>query len=216
MPELRDSDWDWDEFIARNNNDLVATWGNLANRVLSFAYKHWDGVVPDPVELRPADKEIIKVVENGFHTVGESLETVHLRAALSEALRLASEVNKYLDTASPWFEIKTDKNSAAKTIYTAIRVIDSLKLLFAPFIPFSSERLHSYLGFTQPLFGEQYVEAQKDNLGTHNTLRYRPPQPGWRWAPSNLQPGQRLEPPAPLFKKLEPTLAEEERKRLGK
>ena len=59
MPEFRDSDWDWDEFIARNNNDLVATWGNLANRVLSFAYKHWDGLVPDPGELRPADKEII-------------------------------------------------------------------------------------------------------------------------------------------------------------
>jgi len=215
MPELRDSDWDWAEFIARNNNDLVATWGNLANRALSFAYKHWDGIVPEPGELRPADKEIINVVENGFQTVGEHLEAVRLRAALSEALRLASEVNKYLDTASPWFEIKTDKEAAAKSIYTALRVIDSLKILFAPFIPFSSESLHSYLGYTRPLFGEQYIEEQHDKLGTHNTLRYRPPQTGGRWEPSNLQPGQRLEPPAPLFKKLEPALAEEERRRLG-
>jgi methionyl-tRNA synthetase len=216
MPELRDSDWDWDEFIARNNNELVATWGNLANRVLSFAYKHWDGLVPDPGELRPADTAIIATVESGFQTVGEQLEAVHLRPALSEALRLAAEVNKYLDTASPWFEIKTDKNAAAKTIYTAIRVIDSLKLLFAPFVPFSSERLHTYLGYTQPLFGEQYVEAQPDNLGVHNTLRYRPPISGGRWEPSGLQPNQPLKQPAPLFKKLEPVLANEERKRLGK
>ena len=217
MPELRDSDWDWDEFIARNNNDLVATWGNLANRVLSFAYNHWDGFVPDPDELRQADKEIIKVVERGFLTIGEHLEAVRLRSALSEALRLASEVNKYLDTASPWFEIKTDKSSAAKTIYTALRVIDSLKLLFAPFIPFSSERLNTYLGFTEPLFGEQYIEEQQDDLGVHNTLRYCPPQPGGHWEPSKLQPGQHLKQPAPLFKKLvDPHLADEERKRLGK
>ena len=215
MPELKDSDWDWDEFIARNNNELVATWGNLANRVLSFAYKHWDGFVPDPGELRPADQEILTTVENGFNTVGEQLEVIHLRAALYEALRLAAEVNKYLDTASPWFEIKSDKAAAAKTIYTALRVIDSLKLLFAPFIPFSSERLNTYLGFSQPLFGEQYIEEQRDELGAHNTLRYRPPQSGGSWKPSNLHPGQRLEQPAPLFKKLEPELAEEERRRLG-
>jgi len=216
MPELRDSDWDWDEFIARNNNELVATWGNLANRVLSFAYKHWEGQVPEPGELRQADKNIITLVENGFRSVGEHLEAVRLRAALTEALRLASEVNKYLDTTSPWFEIKSDKLAAAKTIYTALRVIDSLKVLFAPFVPFSSERLHTYLGYTEQLFGEQYVEEQADSLGTHNTLRYWPPEHGGCWEPSGLRPGQPLVQPAPLFKKLEPSLAEEERNRLGK
>ena len=95
-------------------------------------------------------------------------------------------------------------------------MIDLLKLLFAPFVPFSSERLHTYLGYTQPIFGEQYLEEQRDNLGVHNTLRYRPPQSGGRWEPSNLQPGQPLVQPAPLFKKLEPVLAVEERNRLGK
>jgi methionyl-tRNA synthetase len=172
--------------------------------------------VPEPGELRQADKDIITLVEAGFQSVGEHLEAVRLRAALYEALRLASEVNKYLDTASPWFEIKNDKLSAAKTIYTALRVIDSLKVLFAPFVPFSSQHLHTYLGYTEPLFGEQYVEQQQDSLGTHNTLRYRPPQPGGCWEPSGLRPGQSLLQPAPLFRKLEPVLAEEERKRLGK
>ena len=111
---------------------------------------------------------------------------------------------------------RRDKAAAAKSIYTALRVIDSLKVLFAPFVPFSSERLNTYLGYTQPLFGEQYIEQQSDKLGAHNTLRYRPPQPGGRWEPSHLQPGQRLVQPAALFKKLEPALAEDERNRLGK
>jgi methionyl-tRNA synthetase len=216
MPELKDSDWDWDEYVARNNNELVATWGNLANRTLPFAYKHWDGRVPDPGELRTIDKEIIATVEDGFRTIGEHLEAVHLRAALSEALRLAKEGNKYQDTTSPWFEIKSDKNEAAKSIYTALRIVDNLKVLFSPFLPFSSERLHRYLGYTQPLFGEQYIEAQQDSLGTHNTLRYRPPMPGGNWEPPSLQPGQLLETPAPLFKKLDPEVANQERERLGK
>jgi methionyl-tRNA synthetase len=215
MPELRDSDWDWDEFIARNNNDLVATWGNCVNRILPFVQKHFEGLVPEPGELRPADHEIIAQVEAGFRTVGEQLDGVHLRAALSEALRLASEVNKYQHSTAFWNEIKADKAEAAKSIYTSLRVIDSLKILFAPFLPFSSERLHTYLGYTQPLFGEQYIEPQQDHLGVHNVLRYRPAVGGGRWEPSSLQPGQRLGEPAPLFKKLEPALAEQERARLG-
>jgi methionyl-tRNA synthetase len=147
--------------------------------------------------------------------VGEQLDGVHLRAALSEALRLASEVNKYQHSTAFWNEIKADKAEAAKSIYTSLRVIDSLKILFAPFLPFSSERLHTYLGYTQPLFGEQYIEPQQDHLGVHNVLRYRPAVGGGRWEPSSLQPGQRLGEPAPLFKKLEPALAEQERARLG-
>ncbi len=76
---------------------------------------------------------------------------MHLRAGLQEAVRLATEVNKYLDTTAPWFEIKNDKSQAAKSIYTSLRAIDSLKVLFAPFLPFTSERLHSYLWLLQPL-----------------------------------------------------------------
>src|SRR5512141_1781709 len=84
MPENHDSDWDWKEFVLRNNGELVATWGNLANRVLAFCYKHWDGHVPDidPVSLRPADLELLSTIEAGFEVVGEQLDAVHLRAAL--------------------------------------------------------------------------------------------------------------------------------------
>lgn len=215
MPESKDTDWDWQDFLNRNNNELVATWGNLANRVLSFAFKHWDGQVPSPNELRSADKKIIAAIEAGFSTVGEQLNEVHLRAALFEAMRLAGEVNKYLDETAPWFEIKTDKAAAATTVYTALRAIDSLKVLFSPFLPFTSNRLHTYLGYKDFLFGEQFVQTRQDDLGEHDVLRYNDTLAHGRWEPSQLPPGQALEKPAPLFRKLDESIVAEERSRLG-
>jgi methionyl-tRNA synthetase len=215
MPENRDTDWSWSGFLARNNNELVATWGNLANRVLSFAFKHWGGIVPAPMELRPADSEIISTIESGFEKVGALYDGVKIRAALSETMRLASESNKYLDQAAPWKEIKTDKDSAGTTIYTALRVIDSLKVLFSPILPFTCERLHTFLGYDEPLFGIQKIEEVKDNLGTHRVLRYFQQNATGRWEPSQLLPGRELQKPEPLFRKLDENIIEEERARLG-
>jgi methionyl-tRNA synthetase len=247
MPENKDSDWDWSEFVARNNNELVATWGNLANRVLSFCYKNWEGNVPDvdPSALRPTDLDLLAVIENGFNTVGAELEGVRLRSAIGEAMKLATAVNVYLDVQAPWSAIKTDRDAAAKTIYTALKAIDSLKILFAPFLPFTSEHLHGFLGYETPIFGEQYTEDVIDSLGTHRVLRYRnsalpkehrigmngaggtdassphgeAPLDGEAptyWKPSDLKPGAKLNQPGPLFKKLEDKVVEEERARLGK
>ena len=215
MPESKDTDWDWQDFLNRNNNELVATWGNLANRVLSFAYKHWEGVVPTPGELRPQDQEILSVVESGFDEIGEQIDGVHLRAGLQEAVRLATEVNRYLDTTAPWFEIKDDKSQAAKSIYTSLCAIDSLKVLFAPFLPFSSERLQHTFGYAEPVFGVQTLESVQDDLGEHTVLRYLPDQASGKWEPSQLQPGQVLNKPEPLFRKLDDSIVAEERARLG-
>lgn len=217
MPENKDSDWDWAEFVARNNNELVANWGNLANRVLSFCYKNWDGHVPDVdiKTLRGSDLDLLAVIENGFLTVGKEIETVNLRSALSEALKLATNVNQYLDVNAPWSAVKTDKDSASKTIYTALKAIDSLKVIFSPFLPFTSEKLHGFFGYETPLFGEQYIEEVSDSLGTHTVLRYKGIE-GIQWKPSDLKPGAKLNQPGPLFKKLEESVIEEERARLGK
>ena len=105
MPENHDSDWDWAEFVARNNGELVATWGNLVNRVLSFCYKHWEGFIPSfsvdnkPVDVpfRQADQDLLAEIEAGFESVGNLLDSVKLRAALQEAFRLATRVKQYLD-----------------------------------------------------------------------------------------------------------------------
>ncbi len=217
MPENKDSDWDWAEFVARNNNELVATWGNLANRVLSFCYKHWEGHVPgiDVDKLRDADRELLKVIEAGFESVGAELESVRLRSALSETMKLASAVNQYLDQMAPWSAIKTDRDNAALTIYTALRAIDSLKILFAPFLPFTSQKLHEFLGYETPIFGKQFIEEKNDSLGSHAVLRYSPEE-GPSWQPSLLKPGAALNQPAPLYKKLDESVIEEERERLEK
>jgi methionyl-tRNA synthetase len=215
MPETRDSDFSWDDFVRRNNDELVATWGNLANRVLSFAYKHWDGIVPDPGELRPDDRDLLTQIESGFDTVGEHIEAVKLRSGLQEAMRLAREVNGYLDRA-PWFGvIKEDKASAATTVYTALRAIDSLKVLLAPFLPFSSERLHTTLGYEQPLFGEQHIETFQESSREHKALTYDPSPGTGRWEASELEAGGKFQKPTPLFKKLDDSLVEEERSHLG-
>lgn len=215
LPEARDSDFSWEDFVRRNNDVLVATWGNLANRVLSFAYKHWDGLVPQPGVLRAEDQALLNDIEAGFESVGGLIEEVKLRQALEEALRLAREVNGYLDRA-PWFGvIKEDKTVAATTVYTALRAVDSLKILFSPFLPFSSERLHENLGYSEPLFGELLIRSYEEKTRAHEALTYDGSTARGRWEPSELKAGQKLRQPGPLYRKLDEEVVEQERSRLG-
>jgi methionyl-tRNA synthetase len=216
MPESRDTDWDWADFQRRNNDELVATWGNLANRVLTFAYRNWDGRVPEPGELRPEDNELLAKAEQAFPAVGARFEAVQLRAALGEAMALAGEANRYLDTQAPWFQIKKDFAAAGKTVYTALRVIDSLKTLLAPILPFSSEELQAGFGYKNPLFGTQRIEPRTDSLGSQPVLVDDPTGAAGKWEPSRLEPGRPLAEPKPLFRKLLPDIVEQERARLGK
>ena len=115
-PETRDTEFGWEEFVERNNNELVATWGNLVNRMLGFATKRFDGQVPEPGTLDDADREIQTKVEGGFQTVGDLIAACKFRAALNAALALAREANVYLDRKAPWFQIKQDKAAAATTV----------------------------------------------------------------------------------------------------
>jgi methionyl-tRNA synthetase len=216
MPETKDTDWDWEDFYHRNNDELVATWGNLANRVLSFTYKNWDGKIPEPGELTSTDKDLLTAIETGFETVAREYDAVHLRAALAETMRLAGEVNKYLDTTAPWLTIKTDKQAAGRACYVALKAIDSLKMLFAPVLPFTCERLNTFFWGEKPLFGTQSTQAVEDELGEHKILTYHPEGGSGKWEPSKLAAGQALNQPQPLFKKLDVSIVEEERARLHK
>lgn len=216
MPETRDTDWLWEEFVHRNNDELVATWGNLANRVLSFAYKHFEGRVPIPGTLDDTDTALLNKIEAGFAPVGQLIAGCKFRAALGEVMALAREVNRYLDEKGPWFQIKTDRQAAGTTIYVALRAIDSLKMLFAPFLPFSSQRLHEYMGYEGSLFGRSYITTFTEPGGrVHQALCYDDSTATGVWLPSELPPGQPLRPPAPLFKKLPESVIAEEQARLG-
>lgn len=216
MPENRDTDWKWEDFIARNNGELLGKWGNLVNRVLKFAVKHFDSQVPDPVTLRDYDEELIAKIEAGFESVGEKLEAVKLRDALGEAMRLATEVNAYLDHA-PWFgkTIKEDKAAAATTIYTALRCIDNLKVLFAPFLPFTSEKVHHYLGYETPLFGALEIINLTESERSHNALVYHHDPDARFWEPSQLPVGQSLRQPEALIKKLDSDAVQAIREQMG-
>lgn len=203
-PETRDSDFMFDDFIRRNNDELVATWGNLVNRMLGFAYKRFDGVVPEPGAFGDLDHEILATVEAGFESVGALLEATKFKAAQKEAMRLAQAANVYLDRKAPWKTIKTDLTETATTVFVILQVIDSLKIIFAPFLPFTSQKVHEYLGDDSQLFGEITTQDYAEETRTHTALVYRGDAAVGAWKPSTLSTGQALRKPAPLFKKFDP------------
>jgi methionyl-tRNA synthetase len=215
MPETRDTDWLWDGFVRRNNDELVATWGNLAHRALTFAYRRFDGQVPTPEPLEDTDAHLLAQIEAGFEPIGQLLAGCKFRTALSQVMALAREANRYLDEKAPWFQIKENHEAAGTTIYVALRAIDSLKMLFAPFLPFSSERLHRYLGYEGTLFGRQYTATFEEGNRVHEALCYDDSGSTGAWKPSELPPGQVLREPEPLFRKLDESVVEEERARIG-
>jgi methionyl-tRNA synthetase len=221
-PETRDTEFAWEDFVERNNpvlstgegNELVATWGNLANRMLSFAYKRFDGHVPEPGELEEADRALLTQVEGGFETVGALYGACKFRAALNEALSLAREANGYLDRKAPWFQIKEDAAAAATTVYVILRVVDNLKTILAPILPHTAQQLHEYLGYDGQLFGTQHVVEYAEETRSHRALTYDHSGAIGSWAASALPAGQVLRAPAPLFKKLDESVVEEEYARL--
>ena len=208
LPETKDANFSWDEFVMRNNGELVAAWGNLVNRVLGFAYSRYEGKVPEPKELDDRDKGLLAEIAKGFPEVAKAYEEVRLRDALKEAMRLTREVNRYLDDKAPWTAFKVDKEQAGTSIFVAVRAIDSLKTLFAPVLPFSAEKVHRIFGGTEPLFGDIAIEARQEGTEAHEVLSYHPgaaEQEGRdRWAPSELAPGTPFAKPEPLYKVLEP------------
>jgi len=216
MPETRDTDWLWGDFVSRNNDELVATWGNLVNRALTFAYKRFDDKVPTPGPLADVDTQLLEKIKAGFGPIGELIAGCQFRAALREVMALAREANRYLEEKGPWFQIKEDAEAAGTSIYVALKAIDSLKVLFAPFLPFSSERLHQYLGYEGTLFGKSYTGMFTEEGGrVHEALCYDPDGATGAWRPSELAPGQALRQPEPLFKKLDESVVDEELARIG-
>jgi methionyl-tRNA synthetase len=216
MPETRDTYWLWDEFVHQNNKGLVGTWGNLAHRALTFAFKRFDGQVPTPEELDEVDTTLLGRIEEGFDSVGSLLAGCRFRTALAEVMDLAREANRYLEEKGPWFQIKEDRTAAGTTMYVVLKAIDSLKILFAPFLPFSSEQLHHYLGYEDKLFGQQYTDTFREEGGRiHQALCYDDSGAAGTWAPSELPAGRTLRKPEPLFETLDESVIAEERARLG-
>jgi methionyl-tRNA synthetase len=215
FPETHDSDFAWDGFLSRVNNELLAAWGNLVNRMLSFAYKRFDGKVPTFDKLTPEDETIIAQAEAGFEQIGKLIEQVNLREALKAAMDIVRDSNVYLDRRAPWKSIKADPADAARSVYTILRVIDNLKTILSPFLPFSAQEVHEYLGYDGQIFGDLKIVEYQESTRAHNGLVYDGSKAIGRWEKSNLKPGQALREPKALFVKLEPEIVEKERAYLG-
>ncbi|MSQ14841.1 MAG: methionine--tRNA ligase [Dehalococcoidia bacterium] len=190
MPEAADTDFSWREFVRRNNDELVATYGNLVHRVLTFTYRNFDGKVPDPGAFDDSSNAILRKAEDVSKTVAEHISLCHFREAIKTAMSLAQEANRYLDEKSPWKSIRSDRTEAATSLYIAISVITYLKTLLYPFLPFSSEKLHKLLG----------LEGMIRDKG---------------WVFELPAPGTQLAQPEALFVKLDDTTVEKETAKLG-
>lgn len=190
MPETGDSDFSWREFVRRANNELVATYGNLVHRVLSFAYRNFDGAVPSPGDLDSQSQTLLHEAGTMLNDMDGLLYHCRFKEAIREAMSLAQKTNRYLDNQAPWKTIEKDRQASARSIHTAISSLSALKTALYPFLPFSSEKLHSLLGF----------EGSLSEIG---------------WKFQLLAEGQKLRQPQPLFSKLDEDVVEQESGRLG-
>jgi methionyl-tRNA synthetase len=178
MPETRDADFSMDEFFRRNNAELVATYGNLVHRTLTFIQRYYDGQVPTVQGYAGPGPAVAERVDAAFSAVSAGLEAARFKDPLREAMALAQFGNRFFDERAPWRQVKENRAACAETLLDLLYVIDGLKVLFAPFLPFSSARLHALLGYEGELASQ-----------------------GWR---AQLPPpGQALPPPKPLFVKLD-------------
>ncbi len=202
-PETQDTDFTWAEFVRRTNDELVATWGNLVNRTLTNAYRNF-GAVPEPGPLQPVDQALLDSIPGRFEAVGAEIEAARFRSALATAIELARDANRYLNEAAPWKLIETDRERAGTILYVALRTVDNLKTLLAPFLPFSSQALHELLGYEGWLAGPlEFREVTEEGGETHTVLTGDYGTWVGSWAPSELPPGRELREPRPLFKKLD-------------
>jgi len=196
-PEARDTSFTWSEFFRRNNDELVATYGNLVNRVLSLTQRYGSGVVPDPGPFDDDDREMLAHAHAAFAAIGGLIEGVHLKEAINAVMALAAEFNRYLERKKPWETGKSDAERTRTTLYVALQGLHALRLLFAPFIPFSAQQVHLMLGYVGG-------DPNGANGGVADEV----------WEYRDLAPGRALPKPKPLFRKLDETQLAEEMERL--
>ncbi|MBI2964794.1 MAG: methionine--tRNA ligase [Chloroflexi bacterium] len=185
MPETSDSDFTWDGFYSRNNDELVGTLGNFVHRVLSLIARNFDGKVPDPGEMDQADHAALEACDIALRDAAAGLSGRRFRDGLRAFMELAQHGNRYVDGKAPWQSIKTDRARTATTLWVGLNVIATLRTVIYPYLPFSSEKLHALLGEPATV------------LST-----------GWRR--TTPEAGRTLPPPKALFKKLEPGIVEME------
>ncbi|HLT11194.1 MAG TPA: methionine--tRNA ligase [Micromonosporaceae bacterium] len=213
-PENNDTDFTWAEFRRRNNDELADGWGNLVNRSISMAAKNFGGI-PPAGELTDADRRLLQSARDAFGIVGGLIERHRFKAAITEAMRVVGEANKYFSDQAPW-KLKDDKERMGTILHVALQVVSDCNVLLTPFLPHSAQKIHELLGGTG-------VHAPMPELREVEDLDGGPGYPiitgdysrGAKWESVPIEVGRPLAPPKPVFKKLDESIVEEELARLA-
>ncbi len=189
-PETADTDFTWEGFLAANNNELVATLGNFIHRVLTITYRNFGGVVPTPGALGDLDRAALAACDRALEDVARSLDARKFRDGLRGMMALAQHGNRYVDARAPWTLVKTDRASAATTLWVSLNIAATLRTVMYPYLPATAEKAHAMLGLSGDVLKSGIKRA-------------------------DMVPGSSLGEPVALFKKLDDSIVEAENARLG-
>src|SRR6516165_5100863 len=212
-PENQDTDFTWSEFVRRNNDELVATWGNLVNRAVSFAARNI-GTIPVAGHLTDADHRALERSRQAFGMVGAELGRSRFKSAVTEAMRAVAEANKYMSDQAPWKLREADPERVRTIMHVVLQLVDDAKTLLTPFLPRSSAKVHKMLGGQGLWSGAPRIEEVDETGGPSYpviTGDYASPA---RWESVPVRPGVPLARPEPLFAKLDTSVIDEELARL--
>jgi methionyl-tRNA synthetase len=212
-PESQDTDFTWSEFVRRNNDELVAGWGNLVNRTASMVAKNV-GEIPAAGTLLDADHALLAATREGFGTVGGLLASNRQKQAVGEAMRVVAEANGYLSHQAPWKLKVSDPERMRTVLHVATQAVDDCMRLLAPFLPHSTRTVAATLGrsdLVAPL-PELREVTDLDDGHPYPVITGSYPTGGWGSVP--VVPGTPVAAPTPVFRKLEPSVVEEELARL--
>ena len=221
-PENNDTDFTWDEFVRRINNELANGWGNLVNRTVSMAHKNF-GEVPVPGTLTDADRAILDLAERTFAEAGEELSAAKFKNAITKIMHVVGEANAYIADQEPWKLAKdeTQRERLATVLWTALQVVSDCNAMLTPFLPHTAQKVHETLGRDGIWAATPRVEEVTDDedlelIGTGLpekgqsytviTGDYTTQQA--TWGRVDVAPGTKLEKPQPLIAKLDPELGE--------
>jgi methionyl-tRNA synthetase len=212
-PENQDTDFTWSEFVRRNNDELVATWGNLVNRAVSFAARNI-GSIPEAGELTDADHALLDSSRQAFVTVGDHLSRSRFKFAITEAMRTVAEANKYFSEQAPWKLRESDPARMRTILHVTLQAVDDAKTLLTPFLPRSSQAVHEMLGGSGEWSGQPRLEVVDEEDAPSYPVITGSYDTSVRWASRPVADGTPLSVPAPLFTKLDTSVVDEELRRL--
>ena len=221
-PENNDTDFTWDEFVRRVNNELANGWGNLVNRTVSMAHKNF-GEVPAPGVLEESDQRILDLAERTFVEAGADLGEAKSKNAITKVMRVVGEANAYIAENEPWKLAKdpAQRDRLATVLWTALQVVSDCNAMLTPFIPHTAQRVHETLGrdgqwAASPVIEEVTDDADVELVGaglpgkgqTYMTITGDYTKQKAVWARVDVTPGTALSKPQPLIAKLDPELGE--------